>query len=1065
MRTFYAGSRCLLAWCVALLLASVPVLAQQRNVRGVVTSALEGTPLPFASVAVKNTQRGVTADAEGRFEISVATGQTLVFSYSGYQSREQVVGPQSDISVRLDPGVNTLNDVVVVGYGEQSRSTLTTSVSKLDPMALKNVPFANAASALQGTVAGLRVQSTSGQPGAAPRIIVRGGTSINNPNGAAPLYIVDGIIRADLNDINPDNITNLQVLKDAAATAIYGARGANGVVLVTTKSGMAGKAQIGYRYNIGFSDVNRLYDLASARDFIYFNRLGIAATGQANPAQLARLTLPTGSGTGNDLTNRTAFTTQFLTPQNEYKLREGWQSMPDPLDPSKTIIFAETDWQDVLFRTGVTHNHYLSFSGGTDKARLNAGVGFLTDQGVAITTGFRRFNADVSGDLKIRDNISAFARVNFSNSSDNQVFNINQIFERSIGLPPTAKLYYEDGTLAPGQNRGIGNPLYHLDRLQNRNNLNRLTLSAGGFVGITPELSFEPLASLYVVQGITSSFQASYFNTPTQFVNTRDATAAHSLYWQKQFDGVFTYTKRFGLHNVQAKAGASYYDRRNYSLSAAGRGASTDLIPTLNAASTPVSVSSFATNQLILGYFGRITYDYDGKYLLAANARYDGASNLGANNKWGLFPGVSLGWNLHREAFWTPVADAVSTLKLRASYGVNGNIGGLGDFQSQGQYQVGAIYNGNAAIQNQVLANQNLQWERSSTVDLGLDLGLAKNRVNVVFDYYRRVTDNLLTNLELPQYTGFTSLLTNLGSLENKGVELELNASLLAPQSPLKWTVGVVAAYNQNKILKLPPNGNPNNRVGGILIYDRASGQYVWGGGLQEGQPLGNLYGYQQVSIYATDEQARSAPLDLIIPLANKTKYGGDVNWLDNDRNDTIDTRDRVYMGNIFPKWTGGFNTNVSYKNFSLYARTDFALGHTIYNYPRAQFVGQFQGDIGINTEVLSSWQKQGDVTDVPRYYWADQAVRNNIFRGGGGGNSRFFERGDYLAIREVTLSYNLPTALIERLRLGSVRLYATGTNLHYFTAYQGLLPEDGGEDRGRYPVPRSVIFGLNLTF
>ena len=995
------------------LLGSTQTWGQQQTIRGVVASAQENAPLPFVTVAIKQSQQGTTTNSEGRYEINASPGQTLVFSYIGYQGQEVTLGTQSTVDIALQQNATTLNDVVVVGYGEQSRATLTTAVSKLDPVVLKNVPFANPATALQGTVSGVRVQTTSGQPGAAPRVIVRGGASINNPNGATPLYIVDGVIRTDLSDINPDNLASVQVLKDAAATAIYGARGANGVVIATTKTGASGKTQISYRYNIGFSDFNRRYDLASARDFVYFNRLGIAATGQANPLQLSRLSLATGSGTGNDLTNRTAFTVMFLTPDNQGKLQQGWQSMPDPIDPTKTLIFQDTDWQNILFRTGVTQNHYLSFAGGTDKARFNTGIGYLSDEGVAIGTGYKRFNVDLSGDLQVRSNLRTYSRVNFSNSQDNQVFDLNQIFERSLGLPPTAKVYYEDGTLAPGQNRGLGNPLYHLDRFKTFNNLNRLTISAGAAWNITPDLAFEPSASLYAVQGINNSFQMSYFNTPTQLVNTRDATASHSLYWQKQLDAVLTYTKSFqNLHHLQAKVGYAYYDRKTYGLSAAGRGASTDLIPTLNASSTPVSVSSVASNQLILGYFGRLTYDYDGKYLLTANARYDGASNLGAANKWGYFPGVSVGWNLHREAFWNSLGNTLNSLKLRASYGINGNIGGLGDYQAQGQYSVGSIYNGNAGIQNQALSNPDLQWERSKTLDFGFDLGILNNRVSLIFDYYRRVTDNLLTDLALPQYTGFTSILTNLGSLENKGIELELGVEVLNPQGPLKWNVSAVGSYNKNKILKLPFNGIENNRVGGIYIFDPNQNRYAWAGGLQEGKSIGDMFAYKQLSVYSTDEEARTAPLDLIIPLANKRKYGGDVNWQDVDRNDTIDTRDRVYVGNMYPKWTGGFTSAWSYKNLSLRVRTDFALGHTIYNYPRAQFIGQFQGDIAILNDVTRSWQKQGDVTDIPRYYWADQAVRSNLFRG----NSNYNERGDYLAIREVTLSYSLPTALMGKL-------------------------------------------------
>lgn len=358
------------------------------------------------------------------------------------------------------------------------------------------------------------------------------------------------------------------------------------------------------------------------------------------------------------------------------------------------------------------------------------------------------------------------------------------------------------------------------------------------------------------------------------------------------------------------------------------------------------------------------------------------------------------------------------------------------------------------------MANQDLRWERSKTLDIGLDMGLLDNRVTVVFDYYNRVTDDLLTNLELPQSTGFSSILTNLGSLRNKGVELEVNATLVQ-KTDLSWTTTVVAAKNLNTIMELPENGNENNRIGGVLVYDPILGQYIWKGGLQEGGRLGDMFAYQYLNVFATDEEAEKAPLDLLVPGSNKSKYGGDVNWADLDKNDTIDSRDRVYAGNIFPKFTGGFHNTINYKRLSLTVRTDFAIGHTIYHLTRATFNGQYQGDIGILQETTQSWQNQGDQTQFPRYMWADQLAQNNSFRG----STFYYEKGDYLSLREVTLAYNLPQSILRPLKIPSVRAYFTGTNLHYFTNYTGLNPEEGGTDSGRYPIPRSFLLGINVNF
>ena len=1041
------------------------------EVTGTVTDK-DNEALVGVSVVVKGQLKGTNTDTEGKFRLpNVAENAVLVFSYVGYQTLEVSVGNQTSFDIKLQESLKTLDEVVVVGYGEQSRETLTSAVSKLDNRVIENTVFANATSALQGTVSGVRVQTTSGQPGAAPTVIVRGGASINNPNGAQPLYVVDGVIRQTLDGINSADISSMQVLKDAAATAIYGARAANGVVIVSLKKGVAGRTTVNYNYSLGFSQLREKYDVLSARDFVYFGRLGAVAAARKIPGRLALLSQAGPFGTGNDLSKNTTYTTQYLTDDNRYKLDEGWESIPDPTDPGKTIIFKNTDWQDVLFRTGVTHDHHLSFAGGTEKATFNLGVGYTTIQGTAINTYYRRLTANLSGRLNITNNLYAFGSLSFSRFGDNTVFSENNLFERALALPPTTKYRFEDGTLAPGTTRSFGNPEYHLGRYDNKNQENIMTLSGGFNWQILPGLTFEPSASLFYKVSDNRSFQKSYFDSPTAFVDTRQAAGSYGKWDQQQFDGVLSYAKTFeSRHNFQAKAGVSYFGRLNSGLSAVGRGAATDLIPTLNASAEPVSVNSFSSEQVIFGYFGRITYDFDRRYLFTLNARYDGASNLGKSNQWGFFPGVSVGWNLHNEAFWQEQS-LVSRLKLRASYGVNGNLGNLSDFQAQGAYSVGATYDGVAAVQYSTLANQDLKWEESRTVDFGFDAGLFNDRIQLIFDYYQRVTDNLITTLALPRSTGFTNILTNLGSLGNQGIELELAANVIQNKE-INWNLSFNASRNQNKILRLPENANENNRIGGLFIYDPAIGDYAWRGGLQEGGRIGELYGYQFTKVYATDEEAQAGPVDQLVSGADKTKFGGDVAWLDVDGNNIIDTRDKVYMGNIYPKWTGGFTSTVSFKGLSLYARMDYTTGHTIYNYVRANMDGYFVS-FGINgtSDILRSWQNPGDVTDVPRYYYNDISINTNYWRGdprnqdNGNGNSQNYERADYLALRELTLTYELPAVIYRRIGLRNLRVNATGNNLKYFTQYKGLAPEEGGIDRGRYPLPRIITFGLKTSF
>jgi TonB-linked SusC/RagA family outer membrane protein len=1029
-----------------------------------------GESIPGVNVLVKGTSVGTITDIDGSYSLNLPQGgTTLVFSFIGYRTREEALGGRSRVDIQLEAALSDMEEVVVIGFGEQSREVLTTSITKVDSKALQSIPFPNAASALQGTVSGVRVQSTSGQPGAAPRVIVRGGTSINNPNGAAPLYIIDGVIRPDMNDLSADDIENMQVLKDAAATSIYGARASNGVVIITTKSGKAGQTRVNYRYDMTLSEPGKLYQMANARQYLTAYRLGHIRPDKF-PDETVRLTLPNGFGTGNDLTNNTAFTTQYLSPENQHKLNEGWESMPDPVDPSRTLIFQDNDIQSLIYQTGVSHNHHVSVQGGTDKATFNAGLGYMSNQGTVITTQYDRLTFNLNGDIKVKDNLSVYGRVLYTYNTTNTTGQSTAVtFYRSAGLAPTTKIYFEDGTLAPGTAANIGNPMYFLNNRVAESTGEKSTYTVGAKWDILPGLSFDPQISMYNINNNSYSFQPGFLNGPLNFVDTRVANASNYQWRQRQADLVLSYGKTFGVgHNLDTKLGFAYFDRNINTMSATGRGASTDLIPTLNASSEPTSVNSSITDQVILGYFGRVNYDFDQKYLFSLNMRYDGASNLGAANKWGFFPGISAGWNLHREEFWqNALPENLLRMKIRASYGENGNIGGLGDFAAQGAYGVGARYAGLPAIQNTVIPNPDLQWEQSRTVNLGADLSVFDNRLNFIVDVYRRVTDNLITSLPLPQSTGFASVLTNLGSLENRGFEIEVSAQMLPSRSRVQWNLGFNASKVKNKILRLPPNGIENNRVGGVLIWDSAAEDYVWRGGLQEGGRLGEMYSRKQISIFSTDEEAANAPLDMFIVSSDRTKYGGDTNWFDSDGNGIIDSRDQVYMGQEFPVWTGGISNNITYKNFNLYVRMDYTTGHTIFNWAKMFIDTNLFGDNNMTVDKYeNSWKEQGDIAEYSRFYWGGERVQRNNFNGTvNSGNSVFFESGDFLCVRELTLSYSIPSKVVDLLRVSAIRFNFTGNNLHYFTAYKGLNPEEGGRDDGRYALPRNYNFGVNVTF
>jgi hypothetical protein len=458
---------------------------------------------------------------------------------------------------------------------------------------------------------------------------------------------------------------------------------------------------------------------------------------------------------------------------------------------------------------------------------------------------------------------------------------------------------------------------------------------------------------------------------------------------------------------------------------------------------------------------------------------------------------MSAGWNIHRENFFenSGLTKIISTLKPRISYGANGNADAVGNYDVQGVYGSQGNYNGSLGFLNTGIINSDLRWEKSTMIDAGLDLGILRNKITFIFDYFDRRNEDLLQGLQLPGYLGFGSLTTNLGQLQNKGYEIAINANILKLSNGLTWDVSANHSFVKNKILKLAFNGNENNRIGGLQVYDPKQGSIVWVGGLQEGQPLGAIYGYKQVSIFQNDgdiAKVANNRRDLIAQISGPgVTYGtgkiapGDVNWLDVDGNDTINTYDQVYLGNINPKFTGGFSTSLSYKGLSFYTRFDYALGHTIYNDLVARTLGNYQGTFN-----YIDWQKKGfsgdnSMSDIPKVYFADQvaapAGKKNYTRGNNAGqvlngnNSRFYEKGDYLACREITLSYDIAKSVLSRTKvISSARVYVNANNIFYVTKFSGANPEPPvvpgttaitGIYAGTYPTPRSYVLGVQVNF
>ncbi|NLU90499.1 SusC/RagA family TonB-linked outer membrane protein [Chitinophaga sp. Ak27] len=1076
-------------------------MAQTKKMTGRVISREDQSPMIGASISIKGTSRGTQVKPDGTWSLDVNLGEILIIRYTGYLPQEIRVTDKTDLTIKLETDVQKMNEVVVVGYGTQSRGNVTNAIAKLDNTVLANAPRANIGSALQGSVSGLQVVNSTGQPGATPVIILRGGASINNPG--APLVLVDGAIRP-YNDVPSEDIASVEVLKDASATAIYGARANNGVILITTKQGKAGIAQVSYKFTGGYNQRRDGYHYLGAKDYIYYTRLGYFNAGRT----LSQVNSSRGLGLSTNPADLASFDIRPFNNTTATLLANGWDTVGDPY--GGTIIFKDHggEIENILFRNTYTQDHYVNVTGGHDKGKYFASFDYYKEDGVIVGSGYKRFSGDVNGSYKIKPNLEVGTGVTMSTSSQIGAIGgeVNSLY-RSLAIWPTFNPWLDSAKTQPNPGNGAsdGNPLYWLNKLQRNNEENRVSANAWLKWDILPGLYFRGTANGYYYENIKQSFQqatqtyANIFANPPSYSSTsRDAIAYYARDFQQQYNGILNYTKTIGAkHHINLMAGAEYFGVKSLAMQVYGKNAPTDGIPTANASTVfnPGDNYSTRTEYRILSTFSRLNYDYDQRYLLSMTFRQDAVSSLSRDHRSGLFPGVSLGWNMHREAFYHKLGidGWVSTLKPRVSYGVNGNVAGLSRYEVQGVYGLQTNYNGNAGFLNTAVTNPELRWEKSKTTDIGLDLGFLDNRVTVLFDYYNRKTSDLITNLQLPSYIGFDQLKTNLGTYQNKGYEIEVNANVLRRSNGVNLTLGANASFVKNKILQLPYNGNEHNRQGGLQIYDPASGKVIWVGGLQEGQALGDVYGYQQVSVFKDDKEVNNIAgnrYDAIAKTsgpnlaagANGSITPGDVNWLDKDRNDTIDSRDQVYLGNIFPKWTGGFSANLSWKGISLYSRFDFAIGHTIYNDLLARTLGNYQGTFNYTELQKQAWSPANMVTDIPKVYFADQVAgsKQNYTRANNGNpvlngnNSRFYEKGNYLACREITLSYELPKNWLKSSRvLSQARIYGSANNLFYITRFSGPTPEPPVDANGRitgiyqgtYPTPKTFVLGAQVSF
>ncbi|TCS85890.1 TonB-linked SusC/RagA family outer membrane protein [Anseongella ginsenosidimutans] len=980
------------------------------TIRGSVTDA-DGFPLPGVSVQVKGTLKGTLTNEQGKYELPDADqGELLVFSFLGFKTVETLINGQAEISITLHQDIAALDEIVVIGYGEQERRDITSAISSVKGDDVENNPIASVDNLLQGRAAGVQVLQTSGEPGTAVSVRVRGYTSIGGGN--EPLYIVDGVpIKSGsytslgqgsagfnaLADINPNDIASIEILKDASATSIYGARASNGVVLITTKRGRAGKPTLSLNFYSGVSSLA--------------NKLPVL-NGKEHRAYFTEAWLNRGRGLRNEITDSLNWT-----------------------------FSGDTDWQDEIFRSASANNADFSLRGGSDQFKYAVSGGYFKQEGILLNSVYERLSGRVNTEYQATKSLTIGSNLSYSISSRNTVrqgsgnnFPIWMALRTFSFLRSTDTL----GRLWKGTN-----PIRQLEDIKNEENSDRIIANLYGELEIIENLKLRSNIAVDLL-----SLKEDRF-TPASLLTTPLRQANSNYYRDRGWvnENTLTYQTNFNSdHHVSALAGFSQQANNIQVLSAFGSGAASDKIPTINASASIDGASSNETSWGIFSLFGRVNYSFKDRYLLNATIRRDGSSRFGRENRFGTFPSFSAGWRIAEESFMQN-SSLVQELKLRVSYGVTGNQS-IGNFISQGLFNAGENYMGQGGIgpASNGIPNPDLSWESTNQFDIGLDLSVFDNRIYLIADYYHKRTHGLLFNVDLPGTSGYNSLTTNLGEIENKGYELTLHTKNLT--GDFQWSTEANFSYNQNKVISLP---NGEDQFAGLGI-------------VREGEPLGSFYGWVFDGVYARDEDVPEG----LTTGGGIGFEGGDAIFRDLNGDNRIDENDLTIIGNAQPDFVGGLSNSFSYKGFDLSILFTYSGGNEIFN-----AVEQMRGGNGFSQNPRpyiwkNAWREQGDITDVP-VNWMVKPVENDR------NSSRWVEDGSYLRLKNISLSYNLNAEFLNRYFISGMRIYVTGQNVWTGTSYLGYDPEvvttssdnsrQFGIDNGRMPIPRTFMMGINVTF
>ncbi len=1039
-------------------------LAQDFAVTGKVTDVTSGG-IPGVTVLLKGTQKGVTTDANGNYKITVSSNAVLVFSSVGYEKQEIAVENRSKIDVVLKNDVKSLDEVVVVGYGTQKKANVTGAMASFNAKDLDQRPIARVDQALVGQLAGVSVKQTSGTPGKGFSVQVRGSGSISASN--EPLYVIDGFpletsgqnasggfsTGNPLDNLNPNDIENIQVLKDASSAAIYGSRAANGVVLITTKKGQEGKAKISLNAYTGITKATRMLDMLSAEEWIDRAKEMIDAQWVA-------------SGTGRTAAQTNDQRRQILglsgTALNtSYMYDDRWFQAGHP---GLTYI----DWQKEAFRTGVVKNYQLSASGGNNYVKYYVSGNVLDQDGTVWNMNYKNYTARANVEVKANEKLRFGVNLapSYSEANDPGVEGKDAIIHIVAGMTPVqeeaAGVYANTGTYGVYPWSGTRNsPIAQL-----KNN-----------IGLTK--TFRTLFSTFLDYSILKNLT---FRTSFNFDNTDASTQKYSPDWVNgsqtarlnspgtSTSGSYSTLKRQTLvnentlsynttinndHDISAVAGYAYnFTKIGTSSLASSGGYSSSTITTLNAAVLATGNTN-ETQNVLLSYFGRVQYGYKGKYLLSASVRRDGSSRFGDNQKWGLFPSASLGWRLSEEPFMKNIP-AINELKLRASWGKAGNYN-IGDYSSISTLGFANYTFGGTQASGQTpnrIANPDLTWEKSETIDVGFDIGILKNRFTAAFDYYTKTNKDLLLNVPVPLATGFATSLTNIGEVLNQGWEFELTSRNINNPHGFQWTTSVNLSHNENKVVHLAP--------GDASIYIPSSFD-IPHSILQVGEPM---YAYHVVKMVGILTQA---DIDNKVAMYG-TQTVGDPKYFDANSDGKIDANDRVYAGKPNPDLIYGVTNTFKYKGFDLTVLVQGQTGGSVYSlFGRAvDRTGQ-----GLVDNALGIYRNRWRSVDNP-----GDGLRGKAYSTFGRiKNTDWLWSSDYWRVRNITLGYNLGQNINQKF-IKAARIYVTAENWFGADNYKGGWNPDAintnlsgdtsfpqGGDYGGLPLSRSIIFGVNLTF